>query len=103
MNATALRGVSIFAELSAENLDALAGGLRRRRFARGQVIMLQGDPGATLCIVEEGRVRISVSAEDGKELVLRLLGPGDGWRARASTAAWAISRSAASSGARGAP
>lgn len=77
MNATALRNVGLFAEVPTGDLDDLAAGLRRRRYARNQVIFVQGDPGANLCIVEEGRVRICVSSEDGKELVLRMLGPGD--------------------------
>jgi CRP/FNR family cyclic AMP-dependent transcriptional regulator len=77
LNATALRNVSLFADVPTGDLEELTAGLRRRRYARGQVIFTQGDPGANLCIVEEGRVRIVVSSDDGKELVLRLLGPGD--------------------------
>src|SRR5262249_17213061 len=50
---------------------------RPRKRGKAQVIFTQGDPGANLCIVEEGRVRIAVSSDDGKELVLRMLGPGD--------------------------
>jgi CRP-like cAMP-binding protein len=77
VNAAALRNVSLFAEVPLGDLDELTVGLRRRRYARGQVIFTEGDPGTNLCVVEEGRVRISVSSEDGKELVLRLLGPGE--------------------------
>src|SRR5688572_11669328 len=77
MEAGLLRTVSLFAALSADDLAALSARLRRRRYARGQVIFTQGDPGASLCVVEEGRVRVSVVSEDGRELVLRVFGPGD--------------------------
>ena len=77
MNGAVLRGVSLFADLPSADLEELATGLRRRRYARGQVIFTQGDPGSSLCVIEEGRVRIAVGSDEGKELVLRVLGPGD--------------------------
>ena len=77
MNGAILRGVSLFADLPSADLEELATGLRRRRYARGQVIFTQGDPGSSLCVIEEGRVRIAVGSDEGKELVLRVLGPGD--------------------------
>ena len=77
MNASFLRRISLFLEVPTADLDELATGLRRRRYARGQVIFTQGDPGNSLCMIEEGRVRIVVSSDDGKELVLRVFGPGD--------------------------
>ena len=77
MNASVLRSVNLFADVPTSGLEVLATGLRRRRYARGQVIFTQGDPGNSLCIVEEGRVRIVVGSDDGKELVLRVLGAGD--------------------------
>jgi CRP-like cAMP-binding protein len=77
VNASVLRSVNIFVDVPTADLDTLAAGLRRRRYARGQVIFTQGDPGNSLCIIEEGRVRIVVGSDEGKELVLRVLGPGD--------------------------
>jgi CRP/FNR family cyclic AMP-dependent transcriptional regulator len=77
VNASVLRSVSIFVDVPTSELETLAAGLRRRRYARGQVIFTQGDPGNSLCIIEEGRVRIVVGSDEGKELVLRVLGPGD--------------------------
>jgi CRP-like cAMP-binding protein len=77
VNASVLRSVNLFVEVPTPDLEELAAGLRRRRYARGQVIFTQGDPGNSLCVIEEGRVRIVVGSDDGKELVLRVLGPGD--------------------------
>jgi CRP/FNR family cyclic AMP-dependent transcriptional regulator len=77
VNASTLASISLFAEVPGPDLEALAAGLRRRRYARGQVIFTQGDPGNSLFIVETGRVRIVVGSDEGRELVLRVLGPGD--------------------------
>jgi len=57
--------------------DALSASLRRRRYGKGTVIFVQGDPGSTLYLVESGRVKISASSPAGKEVILALHGPGD--------------------------
>jgi CRP-like cAMP-binding protein len=77
VNGAVLRTVPLFADVPEDDLDVLAAGLRRRRYGRGQVIFVEGDPGTNLCIVEQGSVRMSVSSEDGRELVLRMLRPPD--------------------------
>ncbi len=77
MSHSALRQVGLFADFSAEELDQLATSLRRRRYAEGQVIFAQGDPGSSLYVVEEGSVRICRASAEGKEVVLAMLGPGE--------------------------
>lgn len=58
-------------------LARVDGCLPRRRYAKGEVIFLQGDPGTSLFIVESGRVKITLSSPEGAEVVLARLGPGD--------------------------
>jgi len=77
MERSVLAGVTLFAGLAAEELAGLAAHLHRRRYAKGQVVFVQGDPGTSLYVIEEGRVRISRVSPDGRELVLAVLGPGD--------------------------
>lgn len=67
----------LFAELSPQDLRDLSACLGRRRCARGQIIFAQGDPGASLYVVESGQVKVVVTSADGKELVLNTFGPGD--------------------------
>jgi CRP/FNR family cyclic AMP-dependent transcriptional regulator len=69
--------IPLFAELATEELDGLGACLRRRRYRKGEVVFLQGDPGTSLYIIETGRVRIALSSPEGKEVVLALLGPAD--------------------------
>jgi CRP-like cAMP-binding protein len=72
-----LERVPLFEGLAGAPLDALAGHLRRRRYAKGEVVFLRGDPGTNLCIVEEGGVKIVLTSAEGKEVVLAHLGAGD--------------------------
>jgi CRP/FNR family transcriptional regulator, cyclic AMP receptor protein len=48
-----------------------------KRFRKGTVLMHEGEPGHSLCIVLEGTVRVFISNELGKELTLGVHGPGE--------------------------
>jgi CRP/FNR family cyclic AMP-dependent transcriptional regulator len=71
-----LRRVSYFAGLSDALLAELAALSGERRYARGQVIFLEGEPCAGLHIVAEGAVRVYRMSPQGREQVLEQLGPG---------------------------
>jgi CRP/FNR family transcriptional regulator, cyclic AMP receptor protein len=75
--AAVLAQVPLFASLAPADLDNLARRLRRRRYARGEAIFLEGDPGTSLCIVQSGRVKIGFTSAEGRSFVLDLFGPGD--------------------------
>jgi len=72
-----LRNVPLFAGLSDQDLDALAGSLGKRTFAKGMIIFHQGSLGQTLYIVESGKVRIFLLSESGQETTLNIYGAGD--------------------------
>ncbi len=76
-SATVLAQVSLFAELSEGELESLAAGLERRRYARGQTIFMRGDPGTSLYIIESGIVKIIVTSPEGKALIVNVLGAGE--------------------------
>ncbi len=42
-----------------------------------QLVVTQGAPAVSLFFIKEGRVKLSVSSESGKEATLAILGPGD--------------------------
>src|ERR671922_1063228 len=50
---------------------------RLRRFARGEVIFHEGDPGDTLHLIARGRVAVRVTTPLGDTATLAVLGPGD--------------------------
>jgi CRP-like cAMP-binding protein len=49
--------------------------MRRRRFARGEVIFHEGDPGDSLHLIVKGRVSVRTSTPRGDRAILRVLGP----------------------------
>lgn len=68
---------TFLALLSDADREALSrvGGLRR--FARGERLMHQGEPGDRVLILLDGHVKASSSDSRGRELVLSFRGPGD--------------------------
>ncbi len=54
-----LRGLAPFGELSAAELADIAERMRRHRFARGDVIIRQGDLGETFYLVRSGTVDVT--------------------------------------------
>ena len=51
--------------------------LRSYGVEEGEKIFRQGDPGREVYLIVRGRLRVSAPSTKGRELVLRLLGPGD--------------------------
>ena len=50
---------------------------RPRRYARGEVLFHEGDPGDTLHLIRTGRLAVRVSTDAGDSATLRILRPGD--------------------------
>ena len=72
-----LARMPLFSELTDEERARLAALLRARRYARGEVIFLEGDEGTALCLIAEGRIRIQLTGADGREVVINVYGPGE--------------------------
>lgn len=62
--------IPLFAELAPGMLAFLEAESRVRRYPEGQVLFSEGDPGDTLLILEEGRVKICRFMAGGQEIVL---------------------------------
>ena len=73
----ALTGTQIFQSLQPVELNAVLARATQRRIARGEIIRRRGDPGTGMVIIVSGRVRISLVSEDGREVTLTVLGPGE--------------------------
>lgn len=74
-----LHSIPLFRGLSRDSavLRRLAEEAHLHRFQEGEVIFWQGERGSNCHIVLQGRVRILVTGEDGNELAVRILGPGE--------------------------
>lgn len=71
-----LAHVPLFAVLGPSELETLGRALRPRRYARGDVVFQQGDPGDAFYVIESGEVKVVLPSEDGREAILTILGPG---------------------------
>jgi CRP/FNR family transcriptional regulator, cyclic AMP receptor protein len=71
-----LRQVPYFAELEPDLLKGLAAQVRERKLEAGELILMDGDPCEGLYVVISGRVKVFKLSAEGKEQVLRILGPG---------------------------
>ncbi len=68
-----LADVPLFAALPTHVLDDLARASRTRRYATGQVLWNEGDPGEALLVLEEGQLRVSRFTGAGVEVVLSVV------------------------------
>jgi CRP/FNR family transcriptional regulator, cyclic AMP receptor protein len=62
--------IPFFAGLDPARRVTLAAASRMRRYARGQVLCNEGDPGDDLLVLEEGRIRVCRFSLSGQEIVL---------------------------------
>jgi CRP/FNR family transcriptional regulator, cyclic AMP receptor protein len=66
-----------FADLDEETLRKLAPGGAVRAYARNVVVVSEGDATGSLYVVLSGKVKVFVSDETGKEVVVNTIGTGD--------------------------
>lgn len=75
-NASFLRKVPLFEDLSQKELAELGAVTVRRSFGRDAYIILAEEQGDTLFVIREGQVKVSILSAEGREVILSLLGPG---------------------------
>jgi len=72
-----LATVPLFGGLDREELDRFAELTREKSYPRGSVILFEHDPGDSLFVVRSGRVKVVLVGEDGREVILGVLGVGE--------------------------
>src|ERR1700746_975952 len=72
-----LRQHPIFRDLAPEALDQLCRYAKPTVLKRGATIFVKDDPANGLYAVISGRVKISNSSPDGRNVILGFVGPGD--------------------------
>ena len=69
--------VQIFSGLEREEMTRIAAHARSLRKARGEFIYTPGDRADYVYILKQGRVKLSVLAESGKEIAIDIIQPGE--------------------------
>ena len=72
-----LRQVSLFRDLSGEDLQTLSAQLHYRRLSPGEGLIHHLDQGTDVYFVLEGRFRATLYSVDGKETIFREFGAGE--------------------------
>jgi CRP/FNR family cyclic AMP-dependent transcriptional regulator len=73
----ALARSPLFQGILPDDLTRLARGMTRRRYRRNEVIFHEGDPGDSLHVLFEGRVKITRESFEGDEAIVVILAAGD--------------------------
>jgi len=69
-------GIRLFSELAPDELNDLLRAMRPAEIEAGHTVFHQGDPADSAYVVQEGHLEVLL-IDDGKELFVATLGPGD--------------------------
>lgn len=72
-----LTKVPIFADLDTETLDKIANTGKRKYYDKDSVILMEEESGSAFFIIIEGKVKVARSSNDGREVILTILGESD--------------------------
>ncbi len=72
-----IRTVPIFSELEESTVQQIVDIGLKRKYTKNSIIFLEEEAGAILFIISTGKVKIVRTDDDGKEVILSILGPGD--------------------------
>lgn len=72
-----LATVPLLSGIGRDELERFAEVTRERDYPKGSVIVFEDDPGDSLFIVRDGRVKVVLVGEDGREVILSVLGVGE--------------------------
>jgi CRP/FNR family cyclic AMP-dependent transcriptional regulator len=72
-----LRTVPIFSELSDADIASLARLASRRRYPKDTVVFFENEEGDFFFMIVEGRIKVTILGDDGREVILSILGAGD--------------------------
>lgn len=75
--AQTLRNVPLLSQLRDSDLEILSGMLIPRDYPKNRVILFSHDTPDAFYLVQSGQVKVMLLAEDGREVVLSLVGAGD--------------------------
>ncbi|MBL7996106.1 Crp/Fnr family transcriptional regulator [bacterium] len=72
-----LKKVPIFSEISSKDLEKIVAVTHHRKYRKDNMILIEEEAGQTMFILMSGQVKISRISEDGREVILAVMGAGD--------------------------
>jgi CRP-like cAMP-binding protein len=68
---------SLFRELSPAEMKKLTQHARRKSLESGEFLFMEGDDANRFYILEKGRIKLSLTTQDGQQVILQYIGPGE--------------------------
>lgn len=72
-----LAGSQVFSGLGEKTLADVLAIAQERRIVAGEVAFREGEPADSFCVVVAGRLKLTQVGQDGNEVILRFVGPGE--------------------------
>ena len=72
-----LGSIPLFRDLNPTELAAIEDQTIEKIAPKNTVILTEGDAGDSLFLIVQGRVKVFIGDEDGREIILKILAPGD--------------------------
>ncbi len=72
-----LKAVPFFTQLSDLELDIVRAVAVEKSYPKSAVVLTEGEMGDSLYMIQSGKVKVFIGDEDGREIILKILGPGD--------------------------
>lgn len=72
-----LLSVPLFSDLSDSSISKISEKMVSRSYTKDQLILIEDNPGETFFIVAKGNVKVTRTSDDGREVILSILGEGD--------------------------
>src|SRR5260221_7466240 len=73
----ALKAVPFFTSLTDKELDVVRAAATEKNYPKNAVVLTEGETGDSLYMIQSGKVKVFIGDQEGREMILKILGPGD--------------------------
>ena len=72
-----LASIDLFSQISPHDLDDIASNATQLEYKKNKYLFHQGDPARRFCVLVSGKVKLTQLTEDGQQIILRYVSPGE--------------------------
>jgi len=72
-----LKNTPLFSDISDDELKVLQKVAVLKTFPKNTILFSEGDPSDSFYVVSKGKVNVGINDEEGREIILSMLGPGE--------------------------
>src|ERR1700687_6278552 len=71
-----LKALPFFTSLTDKELDVVRAAATEKNYPKNAVLLTEGEMGDSLYMIQSGKVKVFIGDEEGREIILKILGPG---------------------------